>query len=163
MVPVNGMETRLYTETATGVSGMKIPSHSFDGFVGMSQVESFKLFDEIKKHVFKPEYIYTQDWEDGQIMFMDQEITLHARPTNIQDGNLRTMARVITYLNKIFPENKPTEQVRLNGKFLTHSEFAKVIDDNRKKEFIKEQTGEYTTTQNEVWSSDNYVISEKSY
>jgi hypothetical protein len=94
---------------------------------------------------------------------MDQEITLHARPTNIQDGNLRTMARVITYLNKIFPENKPTEQVRLNGKFLTHSEFAKVIDDNRKKEFIKEQTGEYTTTQNEVWSSDNYVISEKSY
>lgn len=164
MVPVDGMETKLYTETATGVSGMKIPSHSFDGFVGMSREESERLFDEIKQCVFKSDLVYAHNWEDGQIMFMDQEITLHARPTNIQDGDLRTMARVITYLNKIFPDNKLVEFVRLKGKLLSHDEFAKVIDDHRKDEFIKEQQGVYVPTADEVdQAEDDLKIAESSY
>jgi alpha-ketoglutarate-dependent taurine dioxygenase len=164
MVPVDGMETKLYTETVTGRSGMKIPSHSFDGFVGMSQTESHRLFEEIKKHVFKPQYVYTQDWNDGQLMFMDQEITLHARPTNIKDGNLRTMARVITYLNKIFPHSRPTDSVRIDGKSLTHQEFAKIIDDSRREEFAKEQSGKYNAMlSDEIWSENNYVIKSSTY
>jgi alpha-ketoglutarate-dependent taurine dioxygenase len=163
MVPVDGMETRLYTETATGLSGMKIPSHSFDGFVGMSRNESFKLFDEIKKHVFKPEYVYAHNWADDQIMFMDQQITLHARPTNIQDGDLRTMARVITYVNKLFPDDQPTEVVRLNGKNLTHNEFAQVIDTHRKTAFFNEQAGKYTTKDDGVWTDDSCEINESTY
>jgi|688.fasta_scaffold120275_1 alpha-ketoglutarate-dependent taurine dioxygenase len=134
-VPLDGLETKLYTETATGLTGMKIPSHSFDGFIGMSYVESAKLLKEILKLVYQEKYVYTQDWQDGQIVFMDQEITLHKRPTNITHGSKRTMARVITYLDKLYPQHKPWDTVRFKGKQLTHEEFAHLINEDRKQTF----------------------------
>ena len=124
-----------YTETATGLSGMKIPSHSFNGFVGMSDAESVKLLKEILRLVYQEKYVYTQDWQDGQIVFMDQEITLHKRPTNVGHGSKRTMARVITYLDKLYPQHKPWTTVRFKGQQLSHEEFAKIIDIDRKKTF----------------------------
>lgn len=134
MVPVDGMETSLYRETATGLSGMKIPSHSFNGFVGMSKEESDKVINEIKKATYKDEYIYTQDWQDGQIVFMDQEITLHKRPTNVKDGDKRTMARVITYLNKLFnnTQSERMKTIRYNGSFYSLDDFIKIVDEDRK-------------------------------
>jgi alpha-ketoglutarate-dependent taurine dioxygenase len=143
MVPLDGMETQLYSETTTGLPGMKIPSHSFDGFVGMSQSESQRLLSELKKIVFNNHYVYTQNWQDGQIVFMDQEITLHARPTNIKDGDRRTMARCITYLNKLYP-NKPLQKtVRYQGNVISHDQFVALVDADRASIFEKEQNGEY--------------------
>ena len=143
MVPLDGMETRLYSETVTGIPGLKIPSHSFDGFVGMSWDESCRVLDELKKHVFQDQYVYTQNWQDGQVMFMDQEITLHARPTNIQHGDKRTMARCITYLNKLYPEVPLRKTVRFQGKLISHDDFAQLVDADRARIFETEQQGEY--------------------
>lgn len=144
MVPLDGMETRLYRETVTGLGGLKLPTHSFDGFVGMSQDESHRLLGELRKAVFHDKYVYTQDWQDGQMVFMDQEITLHARPTNIKDGDKRTMARVITYLDKIFPNGAPTTTVRIDGQHYDHDEFVALVDKDRKKYFETQQQGKYT-------------------
>lgn len=138
-VPLDGLETRLYSESATGRPGIKLPHHSFDGFVGMNMEESLKIIDILNKAIYHDKYVYTQDWEDGQTVFMDQEITLHKRPTNIEAGNKRMMNRIITYLNKLYPEKQPTKVVRLNGQFLTHDEFAKLVDADRLKRFELEQ------------------------
>jgi hypothetical protein len=83
----------------------------------------------------KDEYIYTQDWEDGQIVFMDQNITLHARPTNVTAGSTRTMSRIITYMDKLYPGQGQKEEVMYEGKLYNHEEFAKLVDDQRKREF----------------------------
>jgi alpha-ketoglutarate-dependent taurine dioxygenase len=144
MTPLDGMETRLYRETVTGLSGMKIPSHTFDGFDGMSREESQRVMSELKRHVYQDRYVYTQNWADGQIVFMDQEITLHARPTNVQDGDKRTMARVVSYLNKVYPHVQPATTVRYNGEIYTHDEFAKLVDADRKDYFEKTQQSSYT-------------------
>lgn len=147
MVPLDGMETRLYRETATGLSGMKIPSHSYDGFVGMSRQESDRVMNEIKRAVYKDEYAYTQDWQDGQLVFMDQEITLHKRPTDVKDGDLRTMSRCITYVNSLFPDvpaAKRLTHVRYQGQLLSRDQFAQLVDDDRKQKFMLEQGGSYT-------------------
>ncbi|CAB4133536.1 TauD Probable taurine catabolism dioxygenase [uncultured Caudovirales phage] len=138
-MPIDGMETRLYGETVTGLSGVKLLHHSFDGFVGMGREESDKILEEIKNAVFQDKYVYTQDWEDGQIVFMDQQITLHKRPTNLSHGNKRVMSRVITYLNKIYPESQPTTHVGYKGQLLTHDEFAKLVDEDRLKTFLQEE------------------------
>lgn len=130
-VPLDGMETRLYSEAATGRPGIKLPHHSFDGFVGMSREESYKVLDVLNKAIYHDKYVYTQDWEDGQIVFMDQEITLHKRPTNIEAGNKRMMNRVITYLNKLYPNKQPSNMVRYKGEFLSHDDFAKLVDQDR--------------------------------
>jgi alpha-ketoglutarate-dependent taurine dioxygenase len=143
MVPLDGMETRLYSETLTGLTGMKIPSHSFDGFVGMSRAESERLIQELKRTVYNNKYVYTQNWQDGQVVFMDQEITLHARPTNVRDGDKRTMARVITYLNKLYPGRQPATNVRFQGRQINHAEFAQLVDADRSRYFEQEQQNEY--------------------
>jgi alpha-ketoglutarate-dependent taurine dioxygenase len=137
MVPLDGMETSLYTETASGLSGMKIPNCSFDGFVGMSREESDRVMDEIKKVVFQDKYVYTQNWNDGQVVFMDQEITLHKRPTNIESGNKRTMARSIFYVNKLYDTEKAkrVEKVRYNGSFYDIEEFITLVDEDRKQRY----------------------------
>lgn len=144
MVPLDGMETRLYSENAVGIPGIKLPSHSFDGFVGMSYDESAKIFKELKKAIFKQQYVYTQNWQDGQIVFMDQEITLHARPTNVKDGDRRLMNRVITYLDKVCQTRLPAKTVRVNGKIYTHDEFALMVDADRLRIFEQSQQGGYT-------------------
>lgn len=145
LVPIDGMETRLYSENAVGTPGIKLPTHSFDGFVGMSLDESMRVYQELRKTIFQEKYVYTQNWSDGQIVFMDQEITLHARPTNILDGNLRQMSRVITYLEKICTTKLPNRVVRLNGKIYTYEEFAQMVDLDRKTKFDQVQSGHYTS------------------
>ena len=138
MVPLDGMETRLYSESATGLPGIKLPSHSFDGFVGMPRPESNRLIKELKNIIYQDQYVYTQNWHDGQIVFMDQEITLHKRPTDVKEGDRRTMARVITYFDKLYPKLSPKQVVRVNGKELTHNEFAVLVDTDRHSTFNSE-------------------------
>jgi alpha-ketoglutarate-dependent taurine dioxygenase len=143
MVPLDGMETRLYSETTAGVPGLKIPSHSFDGFVGMSWEESLKVLEQLRKIVFQDRWVYTQNWQDGQVVFMDQEITLHARPTNIQHGDKRQMARCITYMNKLYPDVPRRTNVRWQGREIPHDQFAEMVDLDRARIFEIEQQGEY--------------------
>jgi hypothetical protein len=69
---------------------------------------------------------------------MDQEITLHKRPTNILDGDRRMMHRVITYLNKINPEIQPAQTVQYCGKSYTHDEFARLVDADRRSRYEQE-------------------------
>jgi hypothetical protein len=113
---------------------MKIQDHSFDGFVGLSREESDKIMNELKEAIYNEKYIYTQDWVDGQVVFMDQEITLHKRPTNVQDGDKRTMARVISYLNKIFDneQSQRLSQIRYKGSLYDMDDFIKLVDNDRK-------------------------------
>jgi hypothetical protein len=141
MVPIDGLETKLYSETASGLVGMKIPSHTFNGFVGMTRSESDRLLDEIKRQVYQEKYVYTQDWQDGQIVFMDQEITLHKRPTNVQDGDQRIMARSITYVNKLFPNSIKAARrntYRVNGQTYNEEQFAKLVDYDRRAQYEAE-------------------------
>ena len=101
----------------------------------MSVEESQRYKSHLWGIIHKPEYVYTHDWEDGQLMCMDQNITLHARPTNIEDGNKRTLCRMISYLDKLYPGNGPAEHVLYDGKQLNHEIFAKMVDEQRKIDF----------------------------
>jgi hypothetical protein len=141
-VPLDGMESPLKDQTASGIEGIKFPSHSFSHFRGMSGQESRAYRNKIWSLINKPEYIYTHNWEDKQIMFMDQAITLHARPTNVQQGNKRTLVRMVTYLDKIFPETgKPKDKILWNDELITHDEFAHKVDRNRQVEQTKDLPG----------------------
>ncbi len=135
-VPLDGMESPLKDQTASGVEGIKFPCHSFSNFRGINVSESNEYRKHIWSKIHKPEYIYTHHWEDGQIMFMDQSITLHARPTDVQDGNTRTLVRMVTYMDKLFPETgKPKDSIMWNEKNIPHNEFAKLVDQKRLQDY----------------------------
>jgi alpha-ketoglutarate-dependent taurine dioxygenase len=134
-VPLDGMESPLKDQTASGKEGIKFPSHSFSHFRGLSAIQSQQYKQHLWEKINKPEYIYTHNWEDGQIVFMDQVITLHARPTNVQQGNKRTLVRMCSYMDKLFPETgKPRDKVLWEGNYITEDEFAAKVDSVRRVE-----------------------------
>lgn len=135
MIPHSYMECPLLDSTATGRKGLRFPSHCFSHFKGMSREESLAFKDNLWQKINKPEYVYTHDWKDGEVVFMDQNITLHARPTNVQDGDQRTMCRMISYVDNLFPGNGPLDHVLFDGKKLDHQTFAGMVDSQRKEEF----------------------------
>ncbi|MCA1749461.1 MAG: TauD/TfdA dioxygenase family protein [Parasphingopyxis sp.] len=141
-VPYPNMETRLLGHTVTGRPGIHFPSHSFSHFRGMSREDSLAFRDHLWQKINRPENIYTHDWSDGEMMFMDQNITLHARPTNVTEGDTRTMSRMISYLDKLFPGNGPADHVLYDGRKLDHETFAGMVDEQRRKEFYGEDTRE---------------------
>lgn len=154
MVPLDGMETSLYGETATGLPGLKMPTHTFSHFVGMTESDSLKLYKEICDHVYDPKYVYTCNWKDGQTVFMDQQITLHKRPTNILDGNKRLMTRTISFVNHILPNQPRTEKIRYQGQWYSKPDFLKLVDADRQAVFEKEQAGHYASLNNEYYPDE---------
>lgn len=78
------------------------------------------------------------DWQDGQAVFMDQNITLHARPTNVKDGDKRTMARMVTFLDKLYEHQNDEEFYRWKGQYYDEEAFLDIIDQARKQEYIDE-------------------------
>jgi len=132
MVSLDGQETPLYSETASGRPGIKFPSYTFNGFVGMSDAESWKIHSMLSQAIYNPDYIYQHDWQDGQVMYFDQSICLHRRPTNIVDGDQRTMTRIVTFMDKLYENAGPRDYVLWNGQKLTHNEFAVLVDADRK-------------------------------
>ena len=137
MIPLNGMECPLVDQTASGRKGIKFPSHCFKGFHDMSREESLKVRDWLWDKLNQPQNIYTRNWEDGQTVFMDQNITLHARPTNVKDGDSRTMARMVSYLDKLFPNQQQNDQFQYHGKNLNREELLTLIDKQREREFLE--------------------------
>lgn len=139
MVPHSNMECPLLHHTASGVPGIRFPSHCFSHFRGMSKKESEAFKTHLWNQLNRPENIYTHDWEDGEVIFMDQNITLHARPTNVKDGDARTMARMISYLDNIFPGKGPLDYVMCNGETYDHDTFAAMVDAERRAEYQAER------------------------
>jgi hypothetical protein len=72
---------------------------------------------------------------------MDQMITLHARPTNIKDGNLRYMLRCCSYMDNIYPDYAPHPVITIGDKKMELQEFLDAVDKQKKSEY--ESTGEY--------------------
>lgn len=134
MVPLAGMECPLTAQTASGLKGINFPTHCFGHFRGMSTSISTKLKDYLWEKINRPEYIYERTWEDGEIVFMDQNITRHRRPTNAKDGDTRTMARMIGHLNNNYPDHGPREAILFDGKELDHDTFSKLVDEEKRKE-----------------------------
>jgi len=135
MIPYPDMECSLLDQTASGKKGIRFPSHCFSHFRGMSREESQNYKAHLWSQLNKPEYIYTHNWEDGEIMFMDQNVTLHARPTNVRDGDKRTMSRMISYLDNLYPGNGPADHVLYDGRKLDHETFAAMVDEHRRAEY----------------------------
>ena len=140
MVPFSGMECPLKDTTAAGVEGIRFPSQCFSHFKGLSSKESLEYKDYLWSKINKPKNIYQHKWKDGELIFIDQNITLHARPTNVKDGDKRTLCRNISYMDNLYPEHAPIDHALLDGKKMPLDEFAVLVDQQRKSEFQAEHS-----------------------
>tara|TARA_E500000178_G_C17023817_1_gene756921 strand:- start:685 stop:1752 length:1068 start_codon:yes stop_codon:yes gene_type:complete len=134
--PLDGLTSSLTAETASGIKGIHFPGSLFSHFLGMTQQESEKFIKHIWGLMNQPKYIYTHNWKDGEVCYMDQAITLHARPTDVKEGDTRKMWRCSGYLDKLYPTKGPmTMTVNVEGEDITWEELFKRVDEVRLDEY----------------------------
>lgn len=131
--PIDGLETPLVNTTSAGLKGIKFPYNCWWKFKELDQKESNKFRDHLWKKIFKPEYVYEHKWKDGQICFMDQSITLHARLTAVAKSSTRTLSRCVTYLNKLINGSSQTDHVYYKGNKIDINNLLSLIDKEKQK------------------------------
>lgn len=47
--------------------------------VNYNDIAGAELIARLREHLAQPEFRYTHDWEVGDIVFWDNQVTLHAR------------------------------------------------------------------------------------
>jgi alpha-ketoglutarate-dependent taurine dioxygenase len=80
-VPVDGFEKPLVAVSPGGHRGINFSYNTILGFKDKTEQENKELFEWLHRVVFVDDYVYTHPWEDGDVLFMDQIVTLHKRPT----------------------------------------------------------------------------------
>lgn len=97
--PTETFEKPLVAVSPGGHKGINFSYTTITGFKDKTEQENKELFDWLKKVVFVPERIYTHNWDDGDILFMDQIVTLHCRPT--KDCSKRLLHRMAFDFSKV--------------------------------------------------------------
>ena len=82
-----------------GDKGMHFPWTSIVGFKDYTQEEFEKLFNYLVNHLWQDKYVYKHHWKDGEIVWMDQIVTLHRRPGS--DTSKRLLHRMCSTWSKI--------------------------------------------------------------
>lgn len=118
----------MLSETVIGVKNIRFPSHSFSHFKGMSKPESEIYRSRLWGILNTPGNIYLHDWKDGEMIFMDQNTTLHARSTNVKGRNKRKMACIISYTDRLYSDEGPVDYVMCEGEKYDHDTFPEMVD-----------------------------------
>ena len=98
-VPEDNTEMPVIATAPNGDKGMHFPWTSIVGFKDYTQEEFEKLFNHLVKHLWQDKYVYSHLWQDGEIVWMDQIVTLHRRPGS--DTSKRLLHRMCSNWAKI--------------------------------------------------------------
>ena len=129
MCPIDDSEVPLICRSPGGRQGIRLSYNTIDHFKGFSKKDSDEILKFIMSHFLKDEYVYRQDWKDGELVFMDQTITVHRRPT--KDCSKRVMHRQTCNFNNILDRGTEGFQnmgmsspgIMVDGKLLSHQEY----------------------------------------
>jgi len=83
-----------------GVTGLYFSWNQIHFIDGMSQPEGRALIEELRQTVEKQEYIYDHDWEDGDVVFSEQWLSIHKR-WPFKDIDKRLLHRLTMDLSNI--------------------------------------------------------------
>lgn len=69
----------VYKSPLTGVEGLYCPFLQIRGFVGMPESEASELINWLGEYTTQEKYVYTHEWDDGDITISDQWHGIHKR------------------------------------------------------------------------------------
>jgi alpha-ketoglutarate-dependent taurine dioxygenase len=80
LVPNDGAEMPVIATAPNGMTGLHFPWTSIVSFKGYSDNDFQSLYTALVNHLWQDKYVYKHLWQDGEIVWMDQIVTLHRRP-----------------------------------------------------------------------------------
>jgi alpha-ketoglutarate-dependent taurine dioxygenase len=90
--PVEGFRKSIVSVSPGGHRGINYSFNTIIGFEGKTAAENMEIDAWLKDLIFKDSRVYTHAWDDGDVLFMDQIVTLHKRPT--KDCTKRLLHRI---------------------------------------------------------------------
>jgi alpha-ketoglutarate-dependent taurine dioxygenase len=99
MCPIENSEVPVVCYSPLGRKGIRLTYATLDHFKDYSKKQSDEIIEYLKNWFMKPEFMYKQKWTDGELIMMDQTITLHRRMT--EDCSKRDMIRQTCNFDKI--------------------------------------------------------------
>jgi alpha-ketoglutarate-dependent taurine dioxygenase len=99
LVPEDETEMPVIATAPNGMKGMHFPWTSIVGFKDYTSDEFYKLYDHLVAHLWQDKYVYSHQWQDGEIVWMDQIVTLHRRPGS--DTSTRLLHRMCSNWSNI--------------------------------------------------------------
>lgn len=129
MCPIENSEVPFICYSPGGRKGVRLSYNTLDHFKGYNKSDSDEILQFILNHFMKEEYVYHQDWKNGELVFMDQTITVHRRPT--KDCSKRVMIRQTCNFDNILGKGTQGFQnmgqtnpgIVVDGHMLTHQEY----------------------------------------
>jgi len=129
MCPIDNSEVPLVCYSPGGRKGIRLSYNTLDHFKGFNKKDSNEILQFILSHFLKDEYVYHQDWKNGELIFMDQTITVHRRPT--KDCSKRVMIRQTCNFDNLLDKGTQgfqnigleTPGIIVNGNQLSHQEY----------------------------------------
>lgn len=76
----------------TGAPSLYMDPTTMTEVVGMTEIDGRQLIDELTAHVTKPEFIYSHDWQVGDVVMWDNGFLLHRRDP-FDNDSLRLLKR----------------------------------------------------------------------
>ena len=99
LVPEDNTLMPVIATAPNGAKGMHFPWTSIVGFKDYTQEEFDKLYNHLVTHLWQDKYVYKHMWKDGEIVWMDQIVTLHRRPGS--DTSKRLLHRMCSNWSNI--------------------------------------------------------------
>lgn len=137
MCPIDQSEVPVTCSSTTGRRGIRLSYNTVVGYKGYNEEESQDITKWILDKFLRDEYMYHHDWKDGDMVWMDQTITVHRRPT--KDCSKRVLIRQTCNFDNLL--HKGTQGLQNIGfakpgiikqdKFLSREEFNRQVKFSR--------------------------------
>lgn len=137
MCPIDLSEVPVSCFSATGRQGIRLSYNTIVGFKGYGDKDTPEIIKWMLDTFIKDEYLYHHDWNDGDMVWMDQTITVHRRPT--KDCSKRVLIRQTCNFDNLL--NKGTQGLQnlgynlpgimKEGKMITKDEFIHSVKFNK--------------------------------
>ena len=137
MCPIDLSEVPVACFSTTGRSGIRLSYNTIVGFKGYSDKDTPEIIKWMLDTFMKDEYLYHHDWKDGDMVWMDQTITVHRRPT--KDCSKRVLIRQTCNFDNLLGKGTQGLQnigyelpgIIKEGKMITRDEFIHSVKFNR--------------------------------
>jgi len=133
MCPIDLSEVPVSCMSTTGRRGIRLSYNTIVGFKGYNEKDTPEIIKWMIDTFMKDEYVYHHDWNDGDMVWMDQTITVHRRPT--KDCSKRVLIRQTCNFDNLLGKGTQGLQnigytlpgIIKEGKMLTRDEFIHTV------------------------------------
>lgn len=132
MCPIDNSEVPLVCYSPGGRKGIRLSYNTIVGFKNKTDTESNEIIEFMKHWFLQDKYAYRQNWKNGEMIFMDQTVTVHRRPT--KDCSKRVMIRQTCNFDNILKRGTQGLQnlgndpgIIVDGRKLSSSEYIEKV------------------------------------